>query len=666
MRILLLFMAFCFVTVTKAQNEETDSLKKLLNTTKESSERVVILEGLSYAYLSAYPDTALQYAIQGLQLAQEINDRQGEYLCTEALANVYFHVGDYTKALELYLQCLKIKEKINRKGMAVTFYNIADVYTEEADYPHALYYLFKAKQADEKSKDSTGILYDLYSLGAIYQRMQKNDSALFFTKQAYELAQDLQDKNLIGAILNIYGEIYVSLKDATLASRYYNLSIPYADAIKDHEVLASDYFGLAKVFKQRGMPDSSIHYASKALRLAQDAPFLKQVVEISEFLVDLFKTKKQLDSAFIYQQLNISTKDSLYNIENVKKIQNLKFMEQQRQQAIATARNEYRAKVKFYIVIFALCGFLIITGMLWRNNRQKQASYLMLQEQKRKTEKAYEELKSTQSQLIQSEKMASLGELTAGIAHEIQNPLNFVNNFSEVNSELIEEMKIEIDKKNIDEVRQIADNIKENQQKINHHGKRADAIVKGMLQHSRSSTEQKEPTDINSLAEEYLRLSYHGLRAKNKSFNAKFETNLAPTVGKVNVVPQDIGRVFLNLFTNAFYAVTEKNASLHSSNQAESEEQQYEPTVLVSTRRIISSSENEDMVEIRVKDNGVGIPPKVLDKIFQPFFTTKPTGQGTGLGLSLSYDIIKAHGGEIKVNTKEGEGTEFVIHLPSI
>jgi len=272
-----------------------------------------------------------------------------------------------------------------------------------------------------------------------------------------------------------------------------------------------------------------------------------------------------------------------------------------------------------------------------------------LTQQKEELQVALDELKSTQSQLIQSEKMASLGELTAGIAHEIQNPLNFINNFSEVNTELIAELKEEIEKGNLDEVKLIADDIAANEQKINHHGKRADGIVKGMLQHSRSSGGAKEPTDINALADEYLRLAFHGLRAKDKSFNATLKTEYGD-IENINIIPQDIGRVILNLITNAFYAVTEKKKQLGES---------YEPTVCVSTKKI------RDKIDIRVKDNGNGIPQSVLDKIFQPFFTTKPTGQGTGLGLSLSYDIIKAHGGELRVATTEGKGAEFIIELPA-
>jgi signal transduction histidine kinase len=294
-----------------------------------------------------------------------------------------------------------------------------------------------------------------------------------------------------------------------------------------------------------------------------------------------------------------------------------------------------------------------------------------LKTEKEKVEITLAELKSTQAQLIQSEKMASLGELTAGIAHEIQNPLNFVNNFSEVSNEMLDEMKTELATGNQQLATGIANDVKQNLEKILYHGKRADAIVKGMLQHSRASTGKKEPTDINALADEYLRLSYHGMRAKDKNFNATIKTDFDNSIGKINVVPQDIGRVLLNLFNNAFYACAERSRSAVTQNASTgSAGQQYKPTVSVCTKRINSPS-GDGGIEIRVADNGIGIPQKVVDKIFQPFFTTKPTGQGTGLGLSLSYDIIKAHGGEIsiripseKVETKEYEGAEFIVQLP--
>ena len=274
-----------------------------------------------------------------------------------------------------------------------------------------------------------------------------------------------------------------------------------------------------------------------------------------------------------------------------------------------------------------------------------------LETAKQLVDKALVDLKQTQQQLVQSEKMASLGELTAGIAHEIQNPLNFVNNFSEVSKELLEEMIEEMQKGDVEEVKALADDIIQNLDKINHHGKRADGIVKGMLQHSRSSTGKKEPTDINILADEYLRLAYHGLRAKDKSFNATMKTDFDASITTIDVIPQDLGRVILNLLTNAFYVVNEKKKENIEG---------YEPTISISTKK------NKDSIEIKVTDNGNGMPDSVKEKIFQPFFTTKPTGEGTGLGLSMSYDIItKGHGGEIKVETKKGEGTEFIIHLPS-
>ncbi|CAN5551282.1 hypothetical protein BH11BAC5_BH11BAC5_53590 [soil metagenome] len=287
-----------------------------------------------------------------------------------------------------------------------------------------------------------------------------------------------------------------------------------------------------------------------------------------------------------------------------------------------------------------------------------------IREQKEKLETSLSNLKSAQAQLIQSEKMASLGELTAGIAHEIQNPLNFVNNFSEINKEMLEELKAERLKQKAERDEQAEDelinDVIKNEEKINHHGKRADAIVKNMLQHSRSSSALKEPADINALADEYLRLSYHGLRAKDKTFNATINTDFDSSVEKVNIIPQNIGRVLLNLYNNAFYTVQQKQKEIASKELPSFENLAtlYEPTVSVTTKK------TGDKVEIKVSDNGNGIPEKIVDKIFQPFFTTKPTGQGTGLGLSLSYDIIKGHGGDIKVESKVDVGTTFIIQLP--
>jgi signal transduction histidine kinase len=413
--------------------------------------------------------------------------------------------------------------------------------------------------------------------------------------------------------------------------------------------------GLAESFKRSNIPDSSIYYSKLALNTAQEGGFAKYILKASNFLANYYESLRNIDSAYRYQSLSIIAKDSLFSNEKINQIQNLSLDEAERRQKNEAAKLVLKNRIKLYGLLTLLFVFFVIVFLQYKNNLEKKKTNLVLQRQKEEIQNTLLQLKATQSQLIQSEKMASLGELTAGIAHEIQNPLNFVNNFSEVNEELIGELKNELAMGNMRSANEIANTIKSNEQKINQHGKRADSIVKGMLQHSRASSGQREPTDINALADEYLKLTYHGLRAKDKSFNAKFETQFDPTLGKINVVPQDIGRVLLNLINNAFYAVTEKRRQLDGG---------YEPTVSIITRRINSSGDGGEKVEVTVKDNGNGIPHKVIDKIFQPFFTTKPAGSGTGLGLSLSYDIIKTHGGEISVQSTEGEGSEFVISLP--
>jgi signal transduction histidine kinase/ligand-binding sensor domain-containing protein len=322
-----------------------------------------------------------------------------------------------------------------------------------------------------------------------------------------------------------------------------------------------------------------------------------------------------------------------------------------------------------YVILF-VTGVVAVDRIQKRRILEKQRRMAREKELKhaREIKKAYNKLKTTQSQLIHAEKMASLGELTAGIAHEIQNPLNFVNNFSEVNLELMSELKEEIKKGDMEEANALADDIAQNEEKVNYHGKRADSIVKGMLQHSRSSQSEKVPTDLNALADEYLRLSFHGLRAKNKSFNADFRIEADENLPRVNVIPQEIGRVLLNLINNAFYAVSTKASEKGDKN--------YRPEVIVSTGIIPplkgdkarpDGPSGQGGIEISVKDNGDGVPEDIKEKIFQPFFSTKPTGEGTGLGLSMSYDIItKGHGGDLKMETHEGKGTTFIIQLPII
>jgi two-component system NtrC family sensor kinase len=339
------------------------------------------------------------------------------------------------------------------------------------------------------------------------------------------------------------------------------------------------------------------------------------------------------------------------NGENkTKRFQAAIYAEQQRQADLSYAATNYQDKIRFFAAIAGLLLVTIVGLILWFTYKRQRKSNVLLLQQKQQVENTLQELRLTQQQLIQSEKMASLGELTAGIAHEIQNPLNFVNNFSEVSVELVDEMEEELDKGDISEAKSIGADLKENLKKIRHHGKRADFIVKGMLLHSRNSSGEKELTNINTMADEFLKLSYQGLRAKDKNFNAALVTNFDENLPMVNIAHQDIGRVLLNMFNNAFYAVNQKQKTAGTG---------YKPEVMIS----ISLEKND--LAIKVKDNGNGIPDAIKDKIMQPFFTTKPTGEGTGLGLSLSYDIVvKGHGGNIVVNTKEGEFTEFIVTLP--
>jgi two-component system, NtrC family, sensor kinase len=610
------------------------------------------------------PDSALIYAQRGLALAKQIKFSYGEEWCLRTIAKVFMNIGNYSKSLEFAFQALNISEQNNdQSDITINLYFIGEVFGMQGDYRQALSYNFRAKSmtdttatADTTHDNARTLIELLLNIGSDYKQLNQIDSALFYAQQGYALCNHNFAGFQIGKAANLIGDIYSKSENLKLAMYFYRLGISYSDTVKDNVRISNAFLGIAQVFKKENKSDSCLYYSKLSLSLAQNGKFRLQVLNASNFLADYYKEKKVFDSAFAYQQLSINAKDSLFGLQKIMEFQNISFSEQMRQQEIKDAELRYRNRVSIYILFGAVATFLFIAIILWRNNRQKQKANALLNKQnqeieiqKIKVETALQELQSTQAQLVQAEKMASLGELTAGIAHEIQNPLNFVNNFSEVNTELSEELEHEAEKGNIDEIKMIAKDIKENSEKINQHGKRADAIVKGMLQHSRLSTGVKDAADINKLADEYLRLSYHGLRAKNKEFKATMQTNFDESIGKINIIPQDVGRVLLNLYNNAFYAVNEKNKTEHTG---------YEPTVSVSTKNA------GNKIFISVKDNGNGISKKIFEKIFQPFFTTKPTGQGTGLGLSLSYDIIKAHRGEIKVETKEGEGSEFIIELP--
>jgi two-component system, NtrC family, sensor kinase len=617
----------------------------------------VLLKAMDVQTTLYIRDSSLSFLNRSLEISGLLKSGSDSTEALLVFANAQDDAGNYPIALQKYLAALEIsRREKNSFKMAATLLLIGGLYYEQENYSQALAYQYEALRAAAIPGHSK-FWQTCFALGLTYAKLRQQDSARLYAEKAHEYT--VRYLHFIPpTLLDDLGLIYYDIGDDSLALNY--LQQCYRPLVEngDDRNICEAAFGLAQVFKKMGKTDSSIYYARQTLWVGQRSGKLKYISDASGLLADYFKKKNQIDSAFFYQQIGIQAYDGLYNREKLSQFQNLSFAEQQRQADIASTKKaaeaRYLSNLKIYSLAAALFIFLTVTFILTRNNRQRRKAYNLLQKQKQETdfqkatvERTLGELRSTQSQLIQSEKMASLGELTAGIAHEIQNPLNFVNNFSEVNKELIEELRVEKDDPEARD--KILSDIDQNLDKVIQHGKRADAIVKGMLQHSRSSAGVKELADINALTDEYLRISYHGLRAKDNSFNVVMQTEFDPSIRKINIIPQDLGRVLLNLYNNAFYAVSDKKKSGDPG---------YEPTVSISTKREV------DKIEIAVKDNGKGIPANIVDKIFQPFFTTKPTGQGTGLGLSLSYDIIKAHGGKISVNTKEGEFTEFVIQLP--
>ena len=640
---------YLLITLTSVINADSqdlktiDSLKNKLLKNKEDTNMVRNSMFIADAYVWSQPDTALFYGRKSLALAEKVNDTLGQIFNLGTLAYVYSMRRNDSLALSTAFRSIHLSESASSLSKIYSFADMAIVFYNIGDYRQAINYSYKLREFT----DSDQVYLTDKMIGRSFYQLNEIDSAEKHLQDAYKKA--ISKNWSTNLSLLFLAHIYRKKGDYIHAISNYRNSIN-SSLNRDFNLrdAIEGYLGLAQTFQSIRQRDSAIWYSKKAFTMATANSFPAQSLNASILLKDLYTQIGSIDSAFKYQGITLSLKDSLFNQEKIRAGQNLSFNEFQRQAAIKAAfeseKVKYQNRVKIYVLLAGLGLFLMIGLLLYRNNRQKQKANKVL-------ESTLNNLKSTQSQLIQSEKMASLGELTAGIAHEIQNPLNFVNNFSEVSKELLDEMKTELDNGNTSEAKGIADDVIQNLEKINHHGKRADAIVKGMLQHSQTSSGTKEPTDINALADEYLRLSYHGLNAKDKLFNASLKTNFDETIGKINIIPQDIGRVILNLINNAFYAVNEK-----SKQQKEG----YEPTVSVSTKKI------NGKVEIKVADNGNGIPQKIADKIFQPFFTTKPTGQGTGLGLSLSYDIVKAHGGELKVETKEGEGSEFIIQLPVV
>ncbi|HLX93744.1 MAG TPA: ATP-binding protein [Puia sp.] len=605
-------------------------------------------------------DCSINYYDSAMKSYSKIGDSSALMDCMMWQGHDYFDKGDY-KTAYLYAERVWNTAKKTRNislmiDAAIDFENLflgAGLPERTVDYFDSIRDIHPLSMPLKgKTTLGPGLSFAVLVAGEAYLKLNKPDSAI-------SLSQFVPEDTADGDNERFYGSLYTALHQDDNALQRFLKAVVLKKKVGHVIGLAGTAIELGQTFLKKKNYKSAIYYTNYGLVIAESIPALLEMRNAVGILSDIYAQTGNYKQTYHFSQLYKSMSDSLSSEEDRRRlslelIQN-ELNNQKQQAALLSKENQIKQQqlqnetlLRNFFIAGALT-FLLIAIILYRNYKQKQNANNLLLQQKKEIQATLSELKLTQAQLIQSEKMASLGELTSGIAHEIQNPLNFMNNFSEVNKELLVEMKGEMNKGNIDDANAIADDVISNEEKINHHGKRADAIVKGMLQHSRTSAGQNEPTDINVLAGEYLRLAYHGLKAKDDAFNVIAKTDFDTTIGNINIIPQDIGRVLLNLYNNAFYAVSEKKQTAGAG---------FEPTVSVSTRK------TEKKITIIVKDNGDGIPQKVIDKIFQPFFTTKPTGQGTGLGLSLSYDIVKAHGGEISVNTKEGEYTEFTIELP--
>ncbi|HEV8082345.1 MAG TPA: ATP-binding protein [Chitinophagaceae bacterium] len=649
--LIVILISTCFALQAQSSQQKVQgeaevivNIKKKLAAAKSDTTRSLLMGSLGLGYEGINTDSSLKYGKASLQLAERTGYPHFISRALAGLSGIFRQQGKFVEALNVLYKALNIAQQHDLKNdIARSYRRLGAVYFELENYTKAVEFDRAALVIDDGLQLKSNQIDHVF-LADAFVRLNKPDSALTHSTMPKDTLEAIKTQ-----FYGTLGNIYLKLGNNTAANVFYHKCYDSSLAKNDFGDAATACNGLTEMYLKLNNLDSAVYFAKEGFAFGQKASFKKEEMNAAGALAKIYDST-QPALALAYLKMADAAKESLYGVSTIEAIQNQISQEQARQKELEDAKLSYQNRLRWYGALAAFAGLLAIAFILYRNNKQKEKANVLLQHQKEKIESTLSELKSTQAQLIQSEKMASLGELTAGIAHEIQNPLNFVNNFSEVSNELIDEMNVELDKGEIEEAKAIAADVKQNLEKINHHGKRADAIVKGMLQHSQSSSGKKEPTDINALCDEYLRLSYHGLRAKDKSFNATIKTDFDKSIGKINIIPQDIGRVILNLFTNAFYVVNEKK-----KQQPEG----YEPTVSVSTKKI------NDNVEITVSDNGNGIPQKIIDKIFQPFFTTKPTGQGTGLGLSLSYDIIKTHGGEIKVESKESEGTTFTIQLPT-
>ncbi|HRD57700.1 MAG TPA: ATP-binding protein [Ferruginibacter sp.] len=622
---------------------QCDSILRLLLSEKDAIKKADLNLAFYSASIDGFPLQLISLSQKLLDASKKNNDRFLESAGLSAAAQGYRLTGNYVKALEYHSNAVALAEATGNKvltGFAIN--QLGHIYKDRYQNEKALS-VYKESQQYFKAAGREDIWYPEMNQGVVFYNMGNYDSALYYTTKVINNIGKVQNNSNLAVIYSTLGGLYSQKGNIDSVKKYFNLALDHANKVKSARYLSTTYWAIAEHFKQNKQFDSSASYFKKAVDIVAGSEMNNLVLNPAKELTSYYQNINA-DSAVKYWKVYSAANDSVNSIRINQQIQMLTFEDEQRKKDIEHAKTAYQNKLRTGILIGGLSAILLIALLLYRNNLQKQTTNKALQ-------KTLADLKSTQAQLIQSEKMASLGELTAGIAHEIQNPLNFVNNFSEINKELLQELNEAIINADTEEAKSLITDLINNEQKINQHGKRADSIVKGMLQHSRKSTGQKVPVDINAVCDECLRLSYHGMRAKDKSFNATFETHFYEALPKINILQQEIGRVIINLCSNAFYEVNKKRKTAGNN---------YQPMVSITT-----SLWGNQGIEIKIHDNGLGIPQSIIDKIFQPFFTTKPTGEGTGLGLSMSYDIItKSHNGKLQVTSQENTGTSFTINLP--
>ena len=630
-----------FACIRKSKHQEA---QKCLEQSLELFISVQNLEGESdvYEYFGIIQrshgnyETSLQNLFHSLELRQQTNYLEGEALSLYHLGVTYKYLGHFEKALDYFLQSLSIAQK-HQFWIAESYSlnNVGLIYFDTGDYENALKYFEQSLILRRQQGDAWGEAGCLDNIGMVHFYRNAFPEAIDFCTRALNISREIDDKKGQGNALFHLAQIYHMVNETPRALEFYKTSMDIRCSIGDKKGEAEVNLLLAElVLKEENNPEKTDHALSilqKALDLGTDTKALDLLSRVHFLMYRIHKQSNHFEKAITFLEKYLDLEKQIHREAIEQKVLNLEITyrveESLRELEMSKARNDE------------------LVALYEESKEQKRE----IESQKKLVEQSLRELSDTQAQLIQREKLASLGELTTGVAHEIQNPLNFVNNFSELSNELLEEMEVALQSGNHGEAMELARDIKQNLIKVVFHGQRADAIVKGMLQHARTSTGQKEFTDLNTLIDEHLRLSYQGLRVRDKSFSSVLQTDFDPTIGLVSVIPQDIGRVFLNLFSNSFHSLAEKKKS----------NPRHESLLQVMT------CNRNDKVEIRVRDNGMGIPQKLLSKIYQPFFTTKPTGQGTGLGLSISYDVItKMHGGQIQVNTQEGSYAEFIISLP--